>query len=126
MKVRNLQDVFTYLLSFTNLEQNSSLFNPRNYRLDRMNSLLEHFGNPHNAFQVLHVAGTKGKGSTAAFLASVLTAAGFRTGLYTSPHVSSFLERISVPEILPDEKFLVRLDQSDQADGGAASVPACL
>ncbi|MBA7670254.1 Folylpolyglutamate synthase [subsurface metagenome] len=109
MKVRNLQDVFTYLLSFTNLEQNSNLFNPRNYRLDRMHSLLEHFGNPHNAFLVLHVAGTKGKGSTAAFLASVLTAAGFRTGLYTSPHVSSFLERISVLEILPDEKLLVRL-----------------
>ncbi len=68
----------------------------RHYRLERMRWLLERIENPHNAYRILHVAGTKGKGSTAAFLAHALGAAGYRTGLYTSPHVSDPGERIAV------------------------------
>src|SRR5512143_3207423 len=59
-------------------------------------TLMARLGNPHRAFRSIHVAGTNGKGSTSAFLASVLQAAGCRTGLYTSPHLVSFTERIRV------------------------------
>lgn len=53
-------------------------------------------GHPERSFPVFHVAGTNGKGSTASFLASILTAAGYRTGLYTSPHLIDFTERIRI------------------------------
>lgn len=56
--------------------------------------LLEHAGNPHLTFKSIHIAGTNGKGSSAHALASILQSAGFKTGLYTSPHLKSFTERI--------------------------------
>ncbi len=59
-----------------------------------MERLLALLGDPHRCFRSVHIAGTKGKGSTAAMLESVLRAAGFRTGLYTSPHLHTFRERI--------------------------------
>jgi len=58
--------------------------------------LMELLGDPHRRFRSLHVAGTNGKGSTASFLAGMLRAAGYRTGLYTSPHLVSFTERIRI------------------------------
>ncbi len=58
--------------------------------------LLEHLGNPHDRFPSVHIAGTNGKGSSAHCLAAVLQAAGYRTGLYTSPHLKSFTERIRI------------------------------
>ncbi len=66
------------------------------FDLDRMRQLLQHLGNPHQAYPAIHIAGTKGKGSTAALMASALQAAGYRTGLYTSPHLEDFTERIQV------------------------------
>jgi dihydrofolate synthase/folylpolyglutamate synthase len=74
-----------------------------------MQVLLERLGNPHLAYQTFHVAGTKGKGSTAAFLASILDSAGYRTGLYTSPHVSDPGERISVSIPPPEDITLTDL-----------------
>ena len=68
----------------------------RRYRLERMSWLLERVGNPQRTYRIIHLAGTKGKGSTAAFLASALGKSGYQTGLYTSPHVSDPGERISV------------------------------
>ncbi|HOK15371.1 MAG TPA: bifunctional folylpolyglutamate synthase/dihydrofolate synthase, partial [Candidatus Kapabacteria bacterium] len=62
--------------------------------LDRISYLLEKTGNPHDKFPSIHVAGTNGKGSTASLIASILTEAGYRTGLYTSPHIKQFNERI--------------------------------
>ena len=62
--------------------------------LERVRWLLEAFGNPQEKLQFVHVAGTNGKGSTAAYTASILQQAGFRTGLYTSPYVCDFCERI--------------------------------
>src|SRR6202158_4483225 len=56
--------------------------------------LCEHMGHPERAFESVHIAGTNGKGSTAAMLESILRAAGLRTGLYTSPHLSRINERI--------------------------------
>ena len=67
-----------------------------NFKLERMTELLAALGNPQEAYPVLHVAGTKGKGSTCAMMASALTAAGYRTGLYTSPHLQEFDERIQL------------------------------
>lgn len=66
------------------------------YKADLTNtqSLCEHLGNPQETFKTIHVAGTNGKGSTSHALASIFQAAGYKTGLYTSPHLKSFTERI--------------------------------
>src|SRR5688572_29679012 len=64
--------------------------------LDNMQALLEALGHPEESFQAFHIAGTNGKGSTAAYLAHCLRAGGHRVGLYTSPHLVSFRERIHV------------------------------
>ena len=77
----------------------------RVWNLDRTRAMLRSVGDPHLALRCVHIAGTKGKGSTAAMSASILTAAGLRTGLYTSPHLVSFRERIRVDgaTIAPEE-----------------------
>ena len=61
----------------------------RKFSLDEIRVLLDALGNPHRRFPSVLIAGTNGKGSTAATLASILTASGMRTGLYTSPHLSA-------------------------------------
>ena len=72
--------------------------------LERMRALLDGLGNPETKFRTVHVAGTNGKGSVASCLASVLTAAGYRTGLYTSPFVVCWNERVQVGgEYISDE-----------------------
>ncbi len=86
-----------YIYSFTDFEKSPALlYNAANYDLRRMEALLGHLAHPEEAVPSIHVAGTKGKGSTAAILASVLTAAGYRTGLYTSPHLHTLRERIQL------------------------------
>jgi dihydrofolate synthase / folylpolyglutamate synthase len=67
-----------------------------NFNLERMHALLARLGNPHQQYPILHVAGTKGKGSTSALCASALSAAGYKTGLYTSPHLQDYVERIQI------------------------------
>jgi len=64
--------------------------------LDRVENLVEALGNPHNHFKSIHIGGTNGKGSTAAIIESILQEAGYRTGLFTSPHLVEFTERIKV------------------------------
>ena len=64
--------------------------------LERIQALLEALGNPERTFRIAQVAGTNGKGSVSATLAAIATAAGLRTGLYTSPHLCSFRERIRI------------------------------
>lgn len=70
--------------------------NTREVDLRRFKRLLHELGNPQNDYPKIHIAGTKGKGSTAAILASILHASGLKVGLYTSPHLVSVRERISV------------------------------
>ena len=77
--------------------------------LHTIKQLLASVGNPHKKFPSIHIAGTNGKGSTAAFLASVLTESGYRTGLYTSPHLVSFNERITIDNRTIPKKDVVRL-----------------
>src|SRR5215216_7807484 len=66
------------------------------FDLDRMFALMEELGNPQEKYPIIHVAGTKGKGSVAALCASALRAAGYKTGLYTSPHLLDYIERIQI------------------------------
>ena len=66
------------------------------FGLDNITRLLSELNNPHESFLSVHVAGTNGKGSTSAIIASILQAAGFRVGLFTSPHLVSFTERIKI------------------------------
>ena len=79
--------------------------------LRNIQALLLSLGNPEREFPSIHIAGTNGKGSTAAFLASVFQEAGYRTGLYTSPHLVSFTERIRVNGRRIPEAAVVRLTQ---------------
>ena len=64
--------------------------------LDRIRELLDRLGNPQNKLHFVHIAGTNGKGSVAAMTASVLSAAGLTTGLYTSPYIKCFNERMQI------------------------------
>lgn len=82
------------MVSFTNLEKKPDL-SKRAYRLDKMEKLLELFNNPQNSFKSIHVAGSKGKGSTSGFISSILNSAGFKTGVYSSPHLLDYRERIT-------------------------------
>ncbi len=66
------------------------------FKLDRMRRLLELLGDPHRRLRIVHIAGSKGKGSTSALLGAILQAAGFRVGLFTSPHLVHVEERIQV------------------------------
>ncbi|MBN2551671.1 MAG: bifunctional folylpolyglutamate synthase/dihydrofolate synthase [Spirochaetales bacterium] len=115
MAFGTLEEVFRYIESFTNLEKSGSLFSSRSYRLDRMRPLLQRFGQPQLAYRTIHIAGTKGKGSTATLLAHGLRAAGVRTGLYTSPHVTSYMERMEVLGSPPDVPKVLELAERIRA-----------
>jgi dihydrofolate synthase/folylpolyglutamate synthase len=96
-KLMNYQAALDYILSFADYERA-----PRSavvFDLRRMEMLLEKLGNPQLGATPIHVAGTKGKGSTAVMIASILTRAGYKTGLYTSPHLHDFTERIQVDRV---------------------------
>jgi dihydrofolate synthase/folylpolyglutamate synthase len=103
----NYQAALSYILSFTDYEKLPAfLYKADNFDLRRMAELLDRLGNPHLTSPAIHVAGTKGKGSTAAMIASALSAAGYRTGLYTSPHLHTFRERITIDGgMITEEEF---------------------
>ena len=107
MEFRTFEQVIAYMESFTNLEKRTDKYNNRNYRLDRMQALMEYLGNPQNCYRTIHVAGSKGKGSTASYIASGLKALGFVTGLYMSPHVSDYRERFTLSGCFVDDKDLI-------------------
>lgn len=92
-------------------------------RLDRMERSLALFDHPERKFPSLHVAGTNGKGSTAAMLQRVLSLAGYRTALYTSPHLVSFTERMRIgdDEISPDQVVALAAEVRQRTE--AADVP---
>ncbi|MGE0374340.1 MAG: folylpolyglutamate synthase/dihydrofolate synthase family protein, partial [Planctomycetaceae bacterium] len=73
----------------------------QDFKLDRMRELLARLGNPQQSLPAVHIAGTKGKGSTAAMTASVLAAGGYRVGLFTSPHLDAIGERMTINGRLP-------------------------
>jgi dihydrofolate synthase / folylpolyglutamate synthase len=115
-------EAFAWIESFTNLERGTVPFDGSSYHLDRMRRLLAMFGSPETGIPLIHVAGTKGKGSTAALLASVLRASGRKTGLYTSPHVADPFERIVLAGEAARPGALVRIVRAMR--DAVESVPA--
>lgn len=104
-----------YLNSFIDHEQKSA-YDYASFKLDRMVRLAAALGDPQKAVRSIHVAGTKGKGSTCAIIQSILKAAGMKVGLYTSPHLVSFRERIRIDDtLISEENVGVLLDQVREA-----------
>ncbi|MFH1777280.1 MAG: folylpolyglutamate synthase/dihydrofolate synthase family protein [Candidatus Omnitrophota bacterium] len=89
----NYQQTLDYINAFIDYEKKTD-FSYTDFKLERVEKLLALIGNPQTKFNLIHVAGTKGKGSTCAFIYNILKAGGYRVGLYTSPHLISFRERI--------------------------------
>ncbi len=79
------------------------------FGLDNITRLLSELNDPHKSFPSVHVAGTNGKGSTSAIIASILQTAGVRVGLFTSPHLVSFTERIKINGVEITEDEVVQL-----------------
>jgi dihydrofolate synthase / folylpolyglutamate synthase len=91
------QQVLDYLYSYVDYSlQRSFRYSPEKFDLARMYELVANLGNPQNNYQIFHIAGTKGKGSVSAYCDSVLRAHGYKVGLYTSPHLENFSERIQI------------------------------
>lgn len=96
-----------YIDSYTDYEKLPMPHDPAFYDLRRVEELLGRLGSPHLEAKSVHIAGTKGKGSTAAMVASALTTSGYTTGLYTSPHLNTLRERFRVDGELITEGELV-------------------
>lgn len=91
------QETLDYLYSFVDYSlQKSFRYSPEKFDLSRMRTFVESLGNPEQTYPIIHIAGTKGKGSVAALCASALQESGYRVGLYTSPHLEDYTERIKV------------------------------
>jgi len=109
------EEARAYWYGLINFEQR--LPSATDLKLDRMRRLLEALGNPQQRLRILHVAGTKGKGSTSAMLASILRAAGYRTGLFTSPHLCRVEERFQVDgQPISDPELTLLLSETAQAE----------
>jgi len=107
------QKTLDYLYSFVDYSLTRSFrYAPEKFDLDRMRDFLDHLDNPHQNYPVIHVAGTKGKGSVSALCASVLQAAGYKVGLYTSPHLQDYTERIQINGLPIAEEDLISLVDS--------------
>ena len=98
------QQAQDYILGFTDYEKIPGIaYTAANYDLRRMEKLLAPLGNPHLGRRTVHIAGTKGKGSTAAMIVQSLIVAGFKTGLFTSPHLHTIRERVKIDNNLISE-----------------------
>ena len=104
---QTLEFLFSSLVSYQ--EKGPEAYKPG---LERITAFCKHLGNPQRNYFTIHVAGTNGKGSVSHMLASVLQQAGYRTGLYTSPHLRDFRERILVDgEMIPKQKVVNFVDK---------------
>ena len=112
MSIANIKSEYDqtldYLYSFVDYSLTRQLrYSPEKFNLDRMKALMLKLGDPQFKYPVIHIAGTKGKGSTAVFIASVLQSAGYKVGLYTSPHLHDYVERIQVNRVPISHEGLV-------------------
>jgi len=105
--IRTYRAALNFLNSKTNYEKMVRVgYNHTNFNLSRMLRIMAGLGNPHKKVKAVHVAGTKGKGSTCHMLAAMLQNAGYRTGMYTSPHIVDLRERITVDgQMIPESQF---------------------
>ena len=100
------KDALEYLYSFVDFSmQKADTYSPERFKLERMQALVASMGDPQAAYPIIHVAGTKGKGSVCILCASALHEAGYKVGLYTSPHLDDYAERIQV-----DGQFIPHAD----------------
>jgi dihydrofolate synthase/folylpolyglutamate synthase len=107
---RSYDSALKYLFAQTDYEQMLRVrYNRDTFSLDRMKALTKSLGEPQFKYRTVHVAGTKGKGSTCTMLAHMLRACGFKVGLYTSPHISDVRERIQVNGEMISQAALTRL-----------------
>ena len=109
----NYKAALAYIDTFINSEQSPDFSRQaRFYNLERISHLLAQLGNPHRHLKVVHVAGSKGKGSTAALIASILTHAGYKTGLFTQPHLITPRERCRInSRLISEEEFARYVDR---------------
>src|SRR5512145_2257235 len=111
-----------YLYSFVDYSlKHSSELAKADFNLDRMFALMDELGNPQNKYPIIHVAGTKGKGSVCALCASALQAAGYKVGLYTSPHLLDYCERIQINGEPISHEFMIEL--VEQIKPAVAKIP---
>ncbi len=114
MRMENLEQAYQesldFIYSFIDFSMKRHLDDShRFFKLDRMRHMMDLLGNPQEKFLTIHVAGTKGKGSTASLCASALRAASYKVGLYTSPHLQEFTERIQINGAQIERQALVDL-----------------
>lgn len=110
--IANVSDpsAIEFLQSRIDYERSLSMpYGQRDFRLERMRELAARLGNPQDGLSIVHVAGTKGKGSTSAMVAAMLTAAGVKTGLYSSPHLERLEERLAIDGAACPPNILARL-----------------
>jgi dihydrofolate synthase / folylpolyglutamate synthase len=106
-------EALDYLYSFVDFSmQKAVTYSPARFKLERMQALAASLGNPQQAYPSIHVAGTKGKGSVSVLCASALCEAGYKVGLYTSPHLDDYAERIQINgEFIPHAHLVEMVEQ---------------
>ena len=110
LQSREYQSALDYIYSFVDFSRtHQENLSPENFDLTRMMQFMDLLGSPQDDFRSMHIAGSKGKGSVSAFCASVLQEAGYKVGLYTSPHLRDFEERIQINQKPIDRGSLVSL-----------------
>ena len=106
------QAALDYLYSFVDYSlTRQTRYKPEQFELGRMFDFMDYLGNPQKTYPIIHIAGTKGKGSVSAMCESALRIAGYRVGFYTSPHLQDFTERIQI-----DREQISRTDLIDLID----------
>ena len=125
--INTLQDITSFLARHTDYERQQGGRTRDIFDLERMNEVLNRLARPELAYATAHIAGTKGKGSTARFLAGTLQSQGLKVGLFTSPHLERLTQRIEINSVEIHEKALVEAFQRvvealEREKGGAPDV----
>src|SRR5512145_779595 len=113
MSLQSYSEALDYLYSFINWEVERHMrYSPEAMTLDRPRRVLEAFGNPQDQYPIIHITGTKGKGSVGAMCASALQASGLRAALYSSPHLQDFRERFRIDnELISQDDFTALVNE---------------
>jgi len=125
MNKNKIKNALEFLNRFTNYERHLRYpYNGWAMNLERVKVLLENAGSPEKKLKIIHIAGTKGKGSTAKMLQSILTCAGYKTGLFTSPHLIQVNERIQIDgSAITDEELAEAIENLKPAVAKLSQMP---